>query len=313
MPTEIGSLPRNLHHGSRTEYLAQYVFSGLGSAFAVPHQEDSGIDLYCTLGTPDPDEHRRLSCRHPFYIQVKSKTAPLEYSNQAAVKWLTSLPQPYFVCVINQEELRFQVYHSLPIFLVTIVRQLPEKLTFVLGENDQWNIGDDWIGRFYNFQVGKIYTSVPVLDFTLEETIKDLTWYEKTIQVLEGWLILLEFNIAMRTVGLPIVRFPDEYKTNEPLEVVDHVNDPVRPGGFYTETSNPEYARERKDFSSLLKRVYASLLFFRDVPDEIGDKVAWLLEQELTKDGHPISDLPQENVYHIALGRYRLIGASKKH
>ena len=82
MASVTGSLARNPHQGSRTEYLAQYVISGLGSAVAVPHQEDSGIDLYCTLGTPDPEQYRRLVCRHPFYVQVKSTSTPIHTGEQ---------------------------------------------------------------------------------------------------------------------------------------------------------------------------------------------------------------------------------------
>ena len=44
-----GSIAANLHEGSRSEYLAQFVFSSFGTAIPVPHQEDSGIDIYCTL------------------------------------------------------------------------------------------------------------------------------------------------------------------------------------------------------------------------------------------------------------------------
>ncbi len=44
-----GSLTFNFHEGSRSEYLAQYVFSSFGTAIPVPHQEDTGLDIYCTL------------------------------------------------------------------------------------------------------------------------------------------------------------------------------------------------------------------------------------------------------------------------
>ena len=44
-----GAIAANLHEGSRSEYLAQYIFASFGTAVSVPHQEDSGIDLYCTL------------------------------------------------------------------------------------------------------------------------------------------------------------------------------------------------------------------------------------------------------------------------
>jgi hypothetical protein len=44
-----GSIAANLHEGSRSEYLAQFVFSSFGDAIPVPHQENSGLDIYCTL------------------------------------------------------------------------------------------------------------------------------------------------------------------------------------------------------------------------------------------------------------------------
>ena len=45
--TMPGAIAANLHEGSRSEYLAQYVFSSWGTAVAIPHQEDSGLDLFC--------------------------------------------------------------------------------------------------------------------------------------------------------------------------------------------------------------------------------------------------------------------------
>jgi hypothetical protein len=43
----VGAIAPNAHEGSRSEYLAQYVFASFGAAVALPHQEDSGIDLHC--------------------------------------------------------------------------------------------------------------------------------------------------------------------------------------------------------------------------------------------------------------------------
>ena len=39
----VGAIAANLHEGSRSEYLAQYVFASFGTAVPVPHQEDTGI------------------------------------------------------------------------------------------------------------------------------------------------------------------------------------------------------------------------------------------------------------------------------
>ena len=40
---------RDCIQGSRSEYLAQYVFSMFGTSVPVLHQEDHGIDLFCSL------------------------------------------------------------------------------------------------------------------------------------------------------------------------------------------------------------------------------------------------------------------------
>jgi hypothetical protein len=47
--TMTGAIAANLHEGSRSEYLAQFVFSSFGTSITVPHQEDSGLDIYCTF------------------------------------------------------------------------------------------------------------------------------------------------------------------------------------------------------------------------------------------------------------------------
>ena len=46
MPAAIAD---NFHEDSRSEYLVQYVCSSLGTAAAISHQEDYGLDLHCTL------------------------------------------------------------------------------------------------------------------------------------------------------------------------------------------------------------------------------------------------------------------------
>ncbi len=45
----VGAVATNPHEGSRAEYLAQYIFASFGTSVPVPHQEDTGVDLYCTL------------------------------------------------------------------------------------------------------------------------------------------------------------------------------------------------------------------------------------------------------------------------
>ena len=49
--TSVGSIAPNLHEGSRSEYLAQYVFSSFGTAVPVPHT------IFANLPQATPGEH----------------------------------------------------------------------------------------------------------------------------------------------------------------------------------------------------------------------------------------------------------------
>lgn len=44
-----GTISQNFHIGSRSEILADYLFSSWGTVTPVRRQDDHGIDLYCTL------------------------------------------------------------------------------------------------------------------------------------------------------------------------------------------------------------------------------------------------------------------------
>src|SRR4051812_610807 len=48
-PAMVGCTSANFHEASRSEYLAHYIFSSFGTSVPVPRQEDTGLDLYCTL------------------------------------------------------------------------------------------------------------------------------------------------------------------------------------------------------------------------------------------------------------------------
>ena len=89
----IGAIAANPHEGSRSEYLAQYVFASFGIAFAVPHHEDSGVDLYCTL---TERVGQRLWPRTYFSVQVKSILESWTFSSEESVRWLITHPLPLF-------------------------------------------------------------------------------------------------------------------------------------------------------------------------------------------------------------------------
>ncbi len=80
-----GSVAANLHEGSRSEYLAQYIFASFGTSVPVPHQEDSGIDLYCTL---TERVGQRAWARAHYAVQVKSSMDPWVLESEESIRWL---------------------------------------------------------------------------------------------------------------------------------------------------------------------------------------------------------------------------------
>src|SRR5262245_11645504 len=108
-----GSIAANLHEGSRSEYLAQFVFSSWGTAVAVPHQEDHGLDLFCTLVER---VGKRAWARSPYTVQVKSEMKPWVFEGIESVRWLVEHPLPLFLCVVVKQCATLRVYHTAPRF-----------------------------------------------------------------------------------------------------------------------------------------------------------------------------------------------------
>jgi hypothetical protein len=124
-----GSIALNLHEGSRSEYLAQYVFSSFGTAIPVPHQEDSGLDIYCTLVTP---QGKRAWPRAYYSVQVKSTMTPWVFDSPESVRWLIEHPLPIFLCIVRKTEARILVYHTTPRFAVWALPTHPSRLKLIL-------------------------------------------------------------------------------------------------------------------------------------------------------------------------------------
>src|SRR6516165_9818600 len=95
-----GATAYGFHEGSRSEYLAQYAFASWGTAVAIPHQEDHGIDLTCTLMER---VRNRYLAQSPYTVQVKSNFEPVVFEGADTVRWLIEHPLPLFLCVVDKE------------------------------------------------------------------------------------------------------------------------------------------------------------------------------------------------------------------
>lgn len=201
--TNVGALAENFHEGTRSEYLAQYVFASFGTAISVPQQEDTGVDLYCTM---TERIGARAWPRHHYSVQVKSTMSPWRFDSRESVRWLVEHPLPLFLCVVEKSSARLRLYHTQPRFFVWATRELPDSLELVPedsnhGKSIQWNEGT------------RFSLSAPIVDRTIGELLDDGVWTEVR-SVIDVWLRAEQENQARFTMRVPIFSMPYKYETN---------------------------------------------------------------------------------------------------
>lgn len=199
----VGSIAANLHEGNRSEYLAQFVFSSFGTAIPVPHQEDSGLDIYCTLF-----EHvgRRAWPRWYYSVQVKSTMEPWVLGSSESVRWIIEHPLPIFLCIVQKTEARILVYHTTPRFAAWARPTHPDRLELIPGTEKQAQT-TDWEG-------GETFSlKAPILNFTIQEVL-DRDSRARVVEVLKFWIDCDVENLFRIKSGIPHFWVPDSYETN---------------------------------------------------------------------------------------------------
>jgi hypothetical protein len=199
-----GAIAANLHEGSRSEYLAQYVFSSWGTAVAIPHQEDHGLDFLCSL----TERSGQLAwARSVYTVQVKSDLSPWVFQGEESVKWLIEHPLPLFLCVVDKPSGRLRIYQTAPRFWVWALGALPERVTLIPGQDEKGRAAQ-WKGEF------EFPLSAPILDFTLDD-ITDDDFANKAVEILQFWIKVDEGNLLRIRSGLRRFSMPQVYKPNE--------------------------------------------------------------------------------------------------
>lgn len=194
-----GSIAANLHEGSRSEYLAQYVFSSFGTAIPVPHQEDSGLDIYCTLLERDG---QRAWPRAYYSVQVKSTMAPWVFGSPESVRWIIEHPLPIFLCIVQKPEARIFVYHTTPRFAAWILPIHQRRLELIPGfETKAETVDGGWItGESFNLKA-------PILNFTIQQVL-DHDFRAQMANVLKFWIDYDVENIFRIKSGIHHFRVP---------------------------------------------------------------------------------------------------------
>jgi hypothetical protein len=199
-----GWLTFNFHEGSRSEYLAQYVFSSFRTAIPVPHQEDTGLDIYCTL----LEQEGRLAWPRAYYsVQVKSTMGPWVFNGRNSVRWFIEHPLPIFLCVVQKAEARVLVYHTTPRFSLWTMPELPERFELILGTETHAVTGQwPWIGP--------CTLAAPILNFTIPEILETAKILEVK-SVLKFWINFDVENLVRIKNGIQQFVVPADYETNK--------------------------------------------------------------------------------------------------
>ena len=199
----VGAVTTNFHEGSRTEYLAQFVFASFGTAIAVPHQEDSGVDIYCTL---TEKIGKRSWPEAYFAVQVKSNLKSWVFDSPTSIKWLVEYPLPLFLCVIDKKTAHVRMYHTSPRFYIWATPPLPDRLELTptkepKGNNTQWAAN-------HNYKLD------PVIDVSLQDFLDDKV-HKQIKKVLKYWIDIDLENLQRLKMGIHEFQMPYEYQVNE--------------------------------------------------------------------------------------------------
>jgi hypothetical protein len=200
-----GATAASFHEGSRSEILADYLFSAWGTVTPARRQSDYGLDLYCTL-TERIGQRARV--REYFSVQVKSSDdAVWPFNDTASVRWFVDHPLPLFFCTVNKKEGVVRVYHTIPRFQIWALGALPERVELTPGQGHN--------GEFDPCAHLPICSlSAPILEVSLLDLADEVRMNELQ-DVFAYWVGLDRDNCELVRAGLLRFRRPSSYETNK--------------------------------------------------------------------------------------------------
>ncbi len=203
---QIGSIAHHLHEGARSEYLAQYVLSSFGVAVPVPRPEDSGIDLYCGIGS---QVGKRLLIENYYVVQVKSNSSDIIYEPEASVKWILSQRYPFIICIVYKKKGLIEFYQTLQ-----LARFFPEenirRLVLSFSKAEDGNFVQDENGEV------KLLLDAPILRVKVQD-IDNKKLLLKYKEILRSWIQLDQDNINRKNLGINAVIFPPKIVPNSKI------------------------------------------------------------------------------------------------
>lgn len=138
----VGAVARNFHTGSRSEVLADYLFSGWGTVTPARRQDDYGVDLHCTLTKP---VGQRSVVTDYYSVQVKSNDDPWKFETADEIRWVFEYPTPLLLACVDKTGGVLSIYHTMPRFLAGFYPTPPSlelvPTTLDDGQSAQWSEG----------------------------------------------------------------------------------------------------------------------------------------------------------------------------
>lgn len=203
-PRMTGSYVPNFHEGSRSEILADYLFSSWGTVTPARRQDDYGLDLYCTLSDRIG---QRAVVRDYFVVQVKSDTEPWVFEHPESVRWLVEYPTPLFFACVDKKQQTVRVYHVMPRFAVWMLANRMARLELKPEDADD--------GHFVQWDYRESFSlSAPIIRATLGDLSND-DRMESLRNVFTDWVHLDRENCDLVRQGLLRFRMPVSYKVNQ--------------------------------------------------------------------------------------------------
>lgn len=221
----------NFREGDRSEYLANYLLSGLGLVTAVPRQEDIGFDFYCQLADK---EKGNLSFGYPFIIQIKSygeqniiygQTNPEKW-NKENISWLFQLKIPLLVGVVCKKNMKLYIYNTSPLNFLSFENPNPSIVEFKINYDnvskdiirpnqlqiDNWQ-NDKGDGYKYIVDLGNPIVTID------NEDIHDIDILKNKKNMLKNLISLEQENYLFRELRVPFIRWAIKVDTNKEIHL----------------------------------------------------------------------------------------------
>lgn len=248
-----GGRNRSFRFGDTDEKLAEAILNLIAFTTQVSRENDIGHDLICVL---TQREGNFLKAGQSFSVQVKSNSQrdSFTFSSSHERKWLENQEIPYFIGLVDREDLRLDLYSTWNIHNSYLWKEA-NSYTLKPGGSDEAPIlpyprEEPECRKHQYIPLGK-----PALSITMQDAVNE-NKVENYRKVLGDWVKLERENIWRKSLSLKWIRGPLNYKTNHSL---------LEPGIDFQKTAywNPT------DFSSVLLSFVQATVSLRNMVNQI--------------------------------------------